>query len=90
MEGVFIGNSWAFGPQNDVHDSLIVVASDSDSALLSSRSELAKPCNKICLKLWPFNPQKAQQAGAGQAATRLEPDSDGGEKPLPESEGRSR
>ena len=33
---------------------------------------------------------KAQQAGAGQPATRSESDSEGGDKPQLESEGRSR
>ena len=34
--------------------------------------------------------QEAQQAGAGQPATRPESKSEGGDKPQPESEGRSR
>jgi hypothetical protein len=34
--------------------------------------------------------QEAEQAGAGQPATRPESDSEGGDKPQPEAEGRSR
>jgi hypothetical protein len=37
-----------------------------------------------------LNPKKAEQGGAGQPATRPEPKSEGGDKPQPESEGRSR
>lgn len=35
-------------------------------------------------------PNKAEQVGAGQPATRSESDSEGGDRPQPESEGRSR
>jgi hypothetical protein len=37
-----------------------------------------------------LEPTKAEQAGAGQPATRSESDSEGSNKPQPESEGRSR
>jgi hypothetical protein len=37
-----------------------------------------------------FPEPKAQQAGAGQPATRPESDSEGSDKPQPEAEGRSR
>ena len=39
---------------------------------------------------FPTLPAKAEQAGAGQPATRPESKSEGGDKPLPEAEGRSR
>ena len=38
----------------------------------------------------PKNQTDAEQTGAGQPATRSESNSDGGDKPQPESEGRSR
>ena len=37
-----------------------------------------------------LNPKKAEQAGAGQPATRPESKSEGGDKPQPEAEERSR
>jgi hypothetical protein len=37
-----------------------------------------------------FKNNKVEQAGAGQPATRSESDSEGGDKPQPEAEGRSR
>lgn len=39
---------------------------------------------------WWRRKKIAEQAGAGQHATRSVPDSEGGDKPQPESEGRSR
>jgi len=38
----------------------------------------------------PLYFKRVEQAGAGQPATRSESDSEGGDKPQPESEGRSR
>lgn len=45
---------------------------------------------KRFLNSFAANKNQAEQAGAGQPATRPESDSEGGHKPQPESEGRSR
>ena len=61
---------------------------------------LGETINLLCVQadlVWDFSslkltlrPNKAEQAGAGQPATRSESDSEGGDRPQPESEGRSR
>jgi mannitol operon repressor len=42
------------------------------------------------VKDWPYRTENAEQAGTGQPATRPESKSEGGDKPEPEAEGRSR
>ncbi|MBK1884909.1 hypothetical protein JIN85_21035 [Luteolibacter pohnpeiensis] len=55
-------------------------------------SEDGAPTDQVTalLKALRDNETKAEQGGAGQPATRPESDSEGGDKPQPESEGRSR
>jgi len=69
-----------------------------DRLSASSGHKLAATCREIYAEQ-AIDPERflvlrrkanAQQDGAGQPATRPESDSEGGDKPEPESEGRSR
>ena len=62
MRGVFTGNTWSCGQDGGVHQELLVIATDGTSGVMNSKSVLATPGNKLCLKLIPFNSQKAEQA----------------------------
>jgi hypothetical protein len=62
IEGVFVSNSWSFGPKPDIHNNLLVVATDSSLSTSSSKSDLEQDCNKICLKLLPYSQKEAEQA----------------------------
>ena len=68
-----------------VKDGKIVYASTSEDFRREYKiEEFRKAITELIEK------QAAQQGGAGQPATRSESDSEGGDKPQPESEGRSR
>ena len=58
---------------------------DDEFTVGSQKPVFADPMLRRALKN-----QNAEQAGAGQPATRFESDSEGSHKPQPESEGRSR
>jgi len=69
-----------------------------DRLSASSGHELSETCRKIYAEQ-ALHPEHflvlrrkadAQQAGAGQPATRPESKSEGGDKPQPDAEGRSR
>ncbi len=69
-----------------------------DRLSASSGHELSKACRKIYAEQ-ALHPERflvlrrdanAQQGGAGQPATRAESEPEGGDKPQPEAEGRSR
>ena len=62
IEGVFTGDFWSFGPRRDVHENLLVVATNSSLSASSSKSDLAQNCNKLCLKLWPYTQKDAEKA----------------------------
>jgi hypothetical protein len=62
LKDVFVGSSWAIGPKPDIYNGLLVVATDSGLSTSSSKSDLAQNCNKLCLKLLPYNQKDADQA----------------------------
>ena len=72
------------------HAGAMLLAPEPDKSLTADqRLDVANLIYLLAMDRKPYK-TKAQQAGSGQPATRSESDSEGGDKPQPESDGRSR
>ena len=81
MEIIYLGS----GVSDDHPDRIYFLGQCTEHSFLYYHTDGWRPEDEV----WSGPKQQGEQAGAGQPATRSESDSEGGDKPEPESEGRS-